>query len=523
MDDGNTAMDYLPQEKARGITIRSAAISFGWRGHQINVIDTPGHVDFSGEVARSVRVLDGVVTIFDAVNGVQTQTEKVWLQANEKNLPKLCFANKMDRMGSSFQATAKSIKERLGADPFVLQYPIGEDENFRGVVDLVSLTENYYEGYKGQEVVVRPLDKAGVHYKKYLLAREELIDRVSAYDESIADLYLSGTEVPPSVLQASIKKILSDPKHLKKTCGLLMGTSFKYKGVQNLMDAVLHYLPSPTETAGVSCAENPQETRRPLKTEKFCGYVFKNIYDTEKGPISYVRVYSGVLSKTTPLLNSTKNVAERVQFLYRVRADKYVNVNEVYAGDIIAVSGLKSSAAGDTLINMHDPRFILEKLTLPSAIFKAPFEAGRLSEQSRLEESLAKIGSEDNSLIIENDAQTGQLVVSGLGELHLEIIRDRLIAAGISVRMGNLRIGYLESILNRTKRKLKLKRAVGKEEQKFELEVEIVPLRDENDNFVQRNSVVFDFEMTQEFDIYWKEYVKKKEAKAKPVGKGAEG
>ena len=408
-------MDYLKQERERGITIRSAAISFNWQRSQLNLIDTPGHVDFSGEVARSLRVLDGAVAILDGVKGVESQTIKVWEQASRQGIPKLCFINKMDRIGSSVARTSEAIQHFLKVEPLLLQIPVGQGENFQGVVDLLTMKQLTFGGMYGDEVATTEVKEGHPLFEEAQRRRSELVERIANYDDLTGELFLQDEPIAPTVLRASVRRILSNQSIHTRVCPILMGSAFKNKGVQPLLDAVAHYLPSPSERPSIVSSVDPSVRRQPIKTERFAGYTFKVVVDREHGPLTYTRVYSGFLKKNSTIFNSSRGIPEKVGNIFRVRANQYVSVGEATAGDIVAVGGLQETRAGETLTETGDSDFVLEGLQLPSAIFTMPLELEAKAKEREMREAVRRHLLEDNSLEVKEEPETGQLLVSGLG------------------------------------------------------------------------------------------------------------
>lgn len=341
--DGNTVMDYMQQERDRGITIRAAAISFNWEGHQLNLIDTPGHIDFTGEVERSLKVIDGAVAIFDGVSGVQTQSEMVWLQANKGNIPRIAFINKMDRPGASLESTLESIKKKLNVTPLVIQIPVGEGELFSGIIDLLRMEKILWKDNLGTTVEKSILEKNDKFYEKAFKERENLLENLSILDDEIAELYLEAKEVSIENIESAIKRqINANPQ---KTCVVLLGSSLKNKGIQPLLDSIVKYLPSPEEILPLVSVVDKNIKRLPKKEEKLCVYAYKVVNEKEKGSLVYVRVFSGKLSTRTPLFNASKGLTEKIQYIYRVRGNKYVSKSILLIKFLIdkLISGIRDS------------------------------------------------------------------------------------------------------------------------------------------------------------------------------------
>ncbi|KAL4428899.1 hypothetical protein ABPG74_001386 [Tetrahymena malaccensis] len=528
--DGNTVMDYLQQERDRGITIRAAAISFNWNNHQFNLIDTPGHIDFTGEVERSLRVLDGAVAIFDGVSGVQTQSEMVWLQSNKFNIPRLAFINKMDRNGSNLDQTLQSIQERLNIDPLILQIPIGDSDQFKGVVDLINMKKIIWLDQMGNTVDISDLSKKDMKlYDQANIYREKLLETISLYDEELGERILENQEsVKEDELEKSIKKILQ--KYPKDTSAVLLGSSLKNKGIQPLMDSIIKYLPSPIEKNPVFNIDNPSQIRKPLPNEKLSAYVYKVINDAQKGPLTYVRVYSGTLQNRQGLQISESSIQEKPQQLWRVRADNYVQINEIAAGDIAAISGLKYTKSGDTLVDSKDnERFILEQLQMPQPVFMASLEYNSLKDKPLIDQALQIICREDNSLLVKDDNETGQIIVQGLGELHLEILRDRLETEfNLPTKLGKMRVTYRESISEPYEITYTFEKMMKGKPAYFELNLKLEPIEVEEgqtakdsqkvkeklnkqEEFLKEhnNEIVFGFKRDPEFDGFYREFKKR--------------
>ncbi|KAL4460614.1 hypothetical protein ABPG72_002901 [Tetrahymena utriculariae] len=532
--DGNTVMDYLQQERDRGITIRAAAISFNWNNHQFNLIDTPGHIDFTGEVERSLRVLDGAVAIFDGVSGVQTQSEMVWLQSNKFNIPRLAFINKMDRNGSNLDSTLQSIQDRLNIDPLILQIPIGDSDQFKGIVDLIHMKKVVWLDQMGNTVDISPLSKSDMKlYDQTHIYREKLLETISLYDEELGERILENQESVSEIeLEKSIKKILQ--KYPKDTSAVLLGSSLKNKGIQPLMDSIVKYLPSPIEKNPVFNVDNHSQVRKPLPNEKLSAYVYKVINDSQKGPLTYIRVYSGTLQNRQGLQISESSIQEKPQQLWRVRADNYIQINEIVAGDIAAISGLKYTKSGDTLVDSKDnDRFILEQLQMPQPVFMASLEYNSLKDKPLIDQALQIICREDNSLLVKDDNETGQIIVQGLGELHLEILRDRLETEfNLPTKLGKMRVTYRESISESYEITYTFEKMMKGKPAYFELNLKLEPIEVEEvqtmkdsqkvkeklnkqEEFLKEhnNEIVFGFKRDPEFDGFFREYKKRLQQK----------
>ena len=443
VDDGTTVTDWMVQERERGITIVSAAVSAEWKGYQFNLIDTPGHIDFTAEVQRSLRVLDGGVVVFDAVQGVEPQSETVWRQADRYGVPRICFVNKMDRVGASFERTIESIKDRLGANPIPMQVPIGFEATFRGVVDLLSMKAVIWEDDLGKEPkVVEIPDDLKEQAKD---ARTLMIEKIAELDDELTMKFLEGHEISVDELKAALRKGVV----ANKAYPIFAGSSLKNKGVQVLLDAVIDYLPSPADIPAVKATdpknnddviELPADDSAPLSA-----LVFKIVTDPYVGRLAYVRIYSGVLSQGQTVQNSTKGKKERVGRLIRMHADHREDITEVRAGDIGAVLGFKESFTGDTLCDTWT--LMLVSISFPEPVISIAIEPKSSADQEKMGEALRKLAEEDPTFRVNSDENTGQTVIRGMGELHLDIIVDRLLREfRVQANVGAPRLDYRESI-----------------------------------------------------------------------------
>ncbi|MEO8354871.1 MAG: elongation factor G [Chloroflexota bacterium] len=442
VDDGTTVTDWMVQERERGITIVSAAVSAEWRGYQFNLIDTPGHIDFTAEVQRSLRVLDGGIVVFDAVQGVEPQSETVWRQADRYGVPRICFVNKMDRVGASFERTIESIKERLGANPIPMQVPIGFEATFRGVVDLLTMTAIQWDDDLGKDP--KTIDIPDDLKEQAKEARKYMVERIAELDDELIMKFLDAEEITVDELKAALRKgVLANQAY-----PVFAGSSLKNKGVQVLLDAVLDYLPSPADVPAVQATdprndaviELPAEDSAPLSA-----LVFKIVTDPYVGRLAYVRIYSGVLSQGQTVLNSTKGKKERIGRLIRMHADHREDVTEVRAGDIGAVLGFKESFTGDTLCDTKV--LMLENISFPEPVISIAIEPKSSADQEKMGEALRKLAEEDPTFRVNSDETTGQTVIRGMGELHLDIIVDRLLREfKVQANVGAPRVAYRESI-----------------------------------------------------------------------------
>jgi elongation factor G len=443
VDDGTTVTDWMEQERERGITIVSAAISSEWNGYQINVIDTPGHIDFTAEVQRSLRVLDGGVVIFDAVQGVEPQSETVWRQADRYGVPRICFVNKMDRVGASFERTIQSIIDRLGANPIAMQLPIGAEATFKGVIDLLTMQGIIWEDDLGKEpqTIEIPVDLK----KAAEEARHHMVEEIAQLDDHLTVKYLEGAEISVDELKSALRKAVIANKAYPVFCG----SSLKNKGVQVMLNAVIDYLPSPLDVPAVMGSEpgsSEFDIELPAKDDApLSALVFKIVTDPYVGRLAYFRVYSGVMSQGQMLINSTKGKRERAGRLIRMHADRREDITEVRAGDIGAALGFKDTFTGDTLCDTK--QVVLENITFPEPVISIAIEPKSTSDQEKMGEALRKLSEEDPTFRVRSDENTGQTIISGMGELHLDIIVDRMLREfHVQANVGAPRVAYRESI-----------------------------------------------------------------------------
>ncbi len=443
VDEGTTVTDFMEQERERGITIQSAAITADWKGYQINLIDTPGHIDFTAEVQRSLRVLDGGVVVFDAVAGVEPQSETVWRQADRYSVPRICFVNKMDRTGADFDRTVQMIRDRLGANPLPIQLPIGSESEFRGVVDLIEMKAWIYTDELGarpeQIPIPDDLQEAAA------LAHEHLVEAIAETDDELTIKYLEGEDISVEELKAGLRRATLNIDLVP----VLAGSALKNKGVQPLLDAVIDYLPSPLDRpaiVGVNPKTGEPETRNPSFDEPTTALVFKIVTDPYVGRLAYVRVYSGIVRSSEALLNVTKGKKERIGRLMRIYADKREEVKEIGAGDIAAIIGLKQSFTGETLSDPNHP-IVLESITFPEPVISVAIEPKSKADQDKLAEALRRLADEDPTFRVRVDDQTGQTIISGMGELHLEVLVDRMIREfKVHANVGRPQVAYRETI-----------------------------------------------------------------------------
>lgn len=443
VDEGTTVTDWMVQERERGITIVSAAVSAEWKGYQVNIIDTPGHIDFTAEVQRSLRVLDGGVVVFDAVQGVEPQSETVWRQADRYGVPRICFVNKMDRVGASYERTVDSIINRLGANPIPMQLPIGFEATFKGAVDLLTMKAVVWEDDLGKEPKITEIPDD--LKKQAEEARAKMVEKIAELDDELTLKFLEAQEITIDELKVALRKgIIAN-----KAAAVFCGSSLKNKGVQVLLDAVIDYLPSPADIPTVKVTEpgNP-ENEFELKTqdsEPLSALVFKIVTDPYVGRLAYIRVYSGVLSQGQTVQNSTKGRKERIGRLLRMHADRREDITEIRAGDIGAVLGFKESFTGDTLCDTKS--LALETISFPEPVISIAIEPKSSADQEKMGEALRKLAEEDPTFRVRSDESTAQTVIAGMGELHLDIIVDRLLREfKVQANIGTPRVAYRESI-----------------------------------------------------------------------------
>jgi elongation factor G len=456
--DGQATMDWMVQEQERGITITSAATTCYWKDHRINIIDTPGHVDFTVEVERSLRVLDGVVAVFDAVGGVEPQSETVWRQADRYGVPRLAFINKMDRVGADLPRCLKMMRERLKATPVLLQLPIGEEDKFQGMIDLVNMKAFYYDNVgKGMDFEVREIPEA--YAEQVAEARTEILEVLSEVDEGIMERYLADEPVEDSLIKTALRRGTISLEIVPVLCG----SAFKNKGVQALLDAVVAYLPSPLDVPPVQGLDSQGNVvERPCSDEApLSALAFKLLSDPFIGHLTFLRVYSGVMTTGSSVLNATKGAKERIGRILKMHANKREEIDTAYAGDIVALVGLKNTTTGDTLADAQDP-VVLETLHIPQPVIDIAIEPATKADQDKLGQALSKIAAEDPSFRVHSDTDTGQTIISGMGELHLEIIVDRLMREfKVDARVGKPQVAYRETITEETKAEGKFVRQSG--------------------------------------------------------------
>jgi len=470
--EGTATMDWMEQEQERGITITSAATTCHWNENRINIIDTPGHVDFTIEVERSLRVLDGAVAVFCSVGGVEPQSETVWRQADKYGVPRIAFINKMDRIGADFFRGVGMIRDRLKANPVPIQLPVGAEDQYRGIIDLVEMKEVIWRdealGAKFDVVEIAPerLDEA-------LEYREKMIEEVASHDDILMEKYLGGEEFTKEELKHAIRKATIDIK----ICPVICGSSFKNKGVQNLLDSVVDYLPSPIDIPAIKGVDEKgaEIERKASDEEPFSALAFKIMTDPFVGQLCFFRVYSGVLNAGSYVYNSTKEKKERIGRILKMHANKREEIKEVYAGDIAAAVGLKYTTTGDTLC-LDDNPVILESIEFPEPVISIAIEPKTKADQEKLGISLSKLASEDPSFRVKTDEETGQTIISGMGELHLEIIVDRLMREfKVEANVGKPQVAYRETVTKKVKVEGKFVRQSGGRGQYGHVWLEVEP------------------------------------------------
>ena len=470
--DGSATMDWMAQEQERGITITSAATTCFWKGCRLNIIDTPGHVDFTVEVERSLRVLDGAVTVLCAKGGVEPQTETVWRQADEYKVPRMIYVNKMDIMGADFYRVLQMIDERLKCNAVPIQLPIGSETFFRGNIDLITMKANVFYDELGKDVRVEEIPEDMVDLANEY--HEKLMDAVSVFDDDIAMMYLEGEEVPVDM----IKKVIRKATIANEMVPIVCGTSYKNKGVQEVLDAVVDYMPSPLDKKGIKGVnpETEEEDFRPASDDApFSALAFKIATDPYVGKLCYFRVYSGTLEKGTSVLNCTKGVKERMGRILQMHANHREDIDKVYAGDIAAVVGVKNTTTGDTLCDEEHP-IILESMVFPEPVIRVAIEPKTKAGQEKMGIALSKLAEEDPTFRTYTDQETGQTIIAGMGELHLEIIVDRLLREfKVEANVGAPQVAYKETIRKSVEQDTKYARQSGGKGQYGHVKIRVEP------------------------------------------------
>lgn len=471
--DGNATMDWMVQEQERGITITSAATTCFWRDHRINIIDTPGHVDFTVEVERSLRVLDGAVAVFCSVGGVEPQSETVWRQADKYGVPRIAYINKMDRVGADFFRSVRMIADKLGANPVPVQLPIGVEDGFRGLVDLVSLKAVVYNDDLGISVEEKPIPEDMISLVNEY--REKLLEAVAESDEELMLKYLEEEELTVEEIKAGIRRATIAVKMVPVLCG----SSFKNKGVQNLLDAVIDFMPAPTDVPairGIDPETGSGDERHSSDNEPFAALAFKIMADPYVGKLTFFRIYSGTLKSGSYVYNSTKGRKERIGRILRMHANNREEVEEAYAGDIAAAVGLKDTGTGDTLCDEKHP-IILESMVFPEPVISVAIEPKTKADQEKMSIAMLKLAEEDPTFKMHTDPETGQTIISGMGELHLEIIVDRMLREyKVGAKVGRPQVAYKETIRGSVKAEGKYVRQTGGRGQYGHVVVELEPL-----------------------------------------------
>jgi elongation factor G len=473
VDEGTTVTDWMEQERERGITITAAAITSSWRDHQINIIDTPGHIDFTAEVQRSLRVLDGGVVVFDAVAGVEPQSETVWRQADRYHVPRICFINKMDRPGASFWRTIKMITERLRSRPLAIQLPIGQEDSFQGMVDLIERKAWVFTDQLGAQPDERPIpldmaDEVEEH-------RAHLVEAIAETDDSLLVKYLEGEEISPDELRVALRAATISSQLVPVLCG----TALRNKGVQPLLDAVIDYLPSPLDIpaiVGTNPDSEKEETRPPNPDGPLAALCFKIVTDPYMGRLAYLRIYSGTLQEGKTYQNANKQRKERIGHLVRMRANQREEVSEVTAGDIAAVLGLKDTFTGETLCDANKP-IVLETIAFPEPVISIAIEPRTKADQDKLSQALHRLAEEDPTFRVHYDNETGQTLIQGMGELHLEVLIDRMLREfRVRANVGRPQVAYRETISRSISSEGKFVRQTGGRGQYGVVNIEMEPL-----------------------------------------------
>ena len=480
--DGAATMDWMEQEQERGITLTSAATTCFWKNHRINIIDTPGHVDFTVEVERSLRVLDGAVAVFSAVDGVQPQSETVWRQADKYGVPRMAFFNKMDRIGADFKMCVNDIKEKLGANPVPIQLPIGAEDAFEGIIDLIEMKETVYLDDKGQNFEIRDIrpelaDEAEA-------AREFMIESVVECDDELMEKYLGGEEVS----NEEVRKALRAGTIGNMIIPVLCGTAFRNRGIQPLLDAITAYMPAPTQKGvikGTDVKDPEKVIELPIGDDApFAALAFKVMTDPFVGRLTFFRVYTGIVEKGSYVLNSTKGQKERMGRLLQMHANKREEKEVVYCGDIAAVVGLKNTTTGDTLCDEKNP-IILEKMEFPDPVISVAVEPKTKADQEKMGIALAKLAEEDPTFRVKSDEETGQTIISGMGELHLDIIVDRMRREfKVESTVGKPQVAYRETITASTEQEVKYAKQSGGKGQYGHVKIKVEPITGKDFEFV---------------------------------------
>jgi elongation factor G len=471
--EGTATMDWMEQERERGITITAAATTAEWKGHRVNIIDTPGHVDFTVEVERSLRVLDGGVVVFDAVAGVEPQSETVWRQADKYSVPRICFVNKMDRVGASFERTVEMIVDRLGANPVPVQMPMGRESAYQGSIDLIRNKALVF-GERPNDPI-QELEIPAEFAEEAARRRAAAIEKIVEFDDALLERFFAEEEISEQELKATLRKATIAGNLIPVLCG----SALKNKGVRPLLDAVVDYLPSPLDVPPVTGSHprtEAQEVRRPDANEPFAGLAFKIVADPFVGKLAFIRVYSGVLKTGTYAYNSTRDQRERVGRLVQLHANERKDIQEVRAGDIAAIVGPKSTITGDTLCDERNP-IVLESITFPEPVIRVAIEPKTKQDQDKMGIALARLSEEDPTFRVNTDQETGQTIIAGMGELHLEVIVDRMMREfRVDANVGRPQVAYRETITQPAKAREPYKRQTGGRGMYGDIELTIEPL-----------------------------------------------
>ena len=470
--EGTATMDWMEQEQERGITITSAATTCFWKNHRINIIDTPGHVDFTVEVERSLRVLDGSVTVMCAKGGVEPQSETVWRQADHYHVPRMIYVNKMDIMGADFYNVLRMIDERLKCNAVPIQLPIGKEAEFRGIIDLLEMKADVYYDEMGKDMRVEEIPEDMRELAEEY--REKMLDAVSMFDDEIMEMYLEGKEIPTAKIRAAIRKATVAVEMIPVVCG----TSYRNKGVQKLLDAIVDYMPAPTDIPaieGINPKTDEEDKREPSDDEPFSALAFKIMTDPYVGRLSFFRVYSGTLNTGSSVLNSTKNVRERMGRILQMHANHREDIETVYSGDIAAAVGLKNTTTGDTLCDEKHP-IILESMEFPEPVIRVAIEPKTKAGQEKMGIALMKLAEEDPTFKTYTDEETGQTIIAGMGELHLESIVDRLLREyKVEANVGAPQVAYKETITKAVDQDTKYARQSGGKGQYGHVKIHVEP------------------------------------------------
>src|SRR4051812_1657178 len=494
--EGTAVMDWMEQEQERGITITSAATTCFWRDHRVNIIDTPGHVDFTAEVERSLRVLDGAVAVFDSVAGVEPQSETVWRQADKYRVPRICFVNKMDRIGANFKRTFEQIISKLEANPVAIQLPIGAEDKFVGVIDLIQMKSiTYKDETMGADYIVGDIPADMIDEARHY--REQLIEKVSEADNKILEKYLHGEEITEDEIKAALRKRVNSSVRNKSESAfvpVICGSAFKNKGVQPLLDAVVDFLPSPVDVPSIegldpNASEDLPIERAASDAAPFSALAFKIMTDPFVGQLTFIRVYSGIMQSGQSVYNSTKQRTERIGRLLKMHANKREEIKEVYAGDIAAAVGLKSVSTGDTICDEKKP-IVLESMTFPEPVISLAIEPKTKPDQEKLGHGLQKLMAEDPTFRVNTDPQTGQVIIRGMGELHLEIIVDRLKREfNVEASVGKPQVAYKETLTRPADGEMKYAKQTGGRGQYGHVKIHLYPA-DPGTGYVFENHIV---------------------------------